>query len=393
MIFNTWVFGAFGVGVIATYWLVVPHRFRAYYLMIAGIVFYAWAIPIYTLLIATLGFITYATAAVLLRTPNNMPARRIIAGLGIAASVAALAFFKYGKLFAGTFDLHGFPAIAVPLAISFFTFEFVHFLTDVYLGKITSISVRDFTLFTLFFPTMIAGPIKRYQQFTPQIGKEAISGDVFANAVYRIALGLAKKSIIADSMTPLTQPLLQTMATANSADYFIAILAYTAKIYFDFTGYSDIAIGVATLLGYRVPENFDRPYRAISIAEFWRRWHMSLSSWIRDYLFIPLGGSRKNPIRTVGNLGIVMAIAGLWHGAAWHFVVWGLWHGAGLATHRIWFLFVKVRPQLSMQRTLFSRWAAIATTFSFVSLGWVLFAAPTIGAAARVYRGLFGIAQ
>jgi alginate O-acetyltransferase complex protein AlgI len=389
VIFNTWAFGLFGTMVVLLYWLAVRHKWRPYFLMLAGTVFYAWAIPVYTLLIFTLGAITYATASGLLTIPSDRRRLRItVAAVGIAASVGALAFFKYGKLFSGAFNLHGFPAIAVPLAISFFTFEFVHFLTDVYLGKITSISPRDFALFTLFFPTMIAGPIKRYEQFTPQIAHETFSTDLFVSATYRIALGLAKKSIIADSMTPLTMPLLQPVASANSGDYIIAILAYTAKIYFDFTGYSDIAIGVATLLGYRVPENFDRPYRAASIADFWRRWHMSLSSWIRDYLFIPLGGSRKNPLRTVANLGLVMAVAGLWHGAAWHFVVWGLWHGAGLAVHRTWSWLTQLKPNLSMERSMLRRFGATATTFAFVALGWVLFASPTIEMAGHVYRGL-----
>jgi alginate O-acetyltransferase complex protein AlgI len=397
MIFNTWEFAAFAVITYVLYWFACPPMARPYLLMVAGLVFYAASIPIYLMLIVALAVVTYLAGHALLAAPRERVAlRRWILAAGICASAAVLLFFKYSKLFAATFDgvcrggcVHFLPDIVVPLAISFFTFEFVHVLVDVYLGKVRSLGLREFALFTLFFPTMVAGPIKRYQNFVPQIDlNRTFESLTFAAGTYRITMGLAKKVVVADSMTPFVAPLLAPGAVYGPLDYWIGVLAYTIKIYFDFSGYSDIAIGTAALLGYDILENFDRPYRARNISQFWRRWHISLSSWIRDYLFIPLGGSRR-PGLTLINLGIVMAISGLWHGAAWHFVVWGLWHGAGMAVHRIWG--ETVVPRLpALAHGPYWRAASVAATFAFVAIGWVFFASPTIPIALTVLAALAG---
>ena len=397
MIFNTWEFAAFAVATYVLYWFAVPARWRPYLLMVAGVVFYAASIPVYLLLVLALAAVSYLDGIALLAVPlEQTTRRRWILAAGILASVGVLVFFKYSKLFASTFDgvcrggcVHFLPDIVVPLAISFFTFEFVHVLVDIYLGKVRALPLRDFALFTLFFPTMVAGPIKRYQNFAPQIDAvRTFESLAFAAGTYRIVMGLAKKVVIADSMTPFVAPLLAPGALYGPGDYWAGVLAYTVKIYFDFSGYSDIAIGVASLLGYDILENFDRPYRARNISQFWRRWHMSLSSWIRDYLFIPLGGSRR-PGLTLVNLGIVMAISGLWHGAAWHFVVWGLWHGFGMAVHRVWGQVVVPRAP-ALAHGPFWRGASVATTFAFVALGWVFFASPTIATAMTVFANLAG---
>ena len=403
MIFNTWLFAIFGVVVYVLYWYVVPKQWRAIFLMVSGLVFYSASIPIYLLLILNLGAITYGVIRWLLIIPqDNLRARRIALALGIIASVGVLAFFKYMKFFAGTFDslcnggcINIVPNIIVPLAVSFFTFEFVHAVVDVYLGKIKRVTLRDFWLFTLFFPTMVAGPIKRYQNFVPQIqgvlSADRPTGLLFATGLFRIVLGLAKKSILADSMNPLVQPLLTPAPYYTHADYWIGALAYTAKIYFDFSGYSDIAIGCALLLGFQILENFDRPYWAPNISQFWRRWHMSLSSWIRDYIFIPLGGSRRGGFLTVLNLAVVMALAGLWHGAAWHFVIWGLWNGVGLALHRVWSILVGDRFPVALRDSNWLAAASIATTFTFVVFGWVLFASPSTKTVGIVYAQMLGV--
>jgi alginate O-acetyltransferase complex protein AlgI len=395
VIFNTWLFAAFGVAVLLVYWFLTPARMRPFVLIVAGLLFYATAIPAYTVLIVALAAVTYVTAQGMLRAQPGS-ARRAWLIAGVIASVGVLIFFKYSKLFALSFGsicqggcLRFLPDIAVPLAVSFFTFEFVHLLVDVYVGKIERVRLRDFALFALFFPTMVAGPIKRYQNFVPQVDLvRPLSGLVAVTAIARIFVGLAKKMIVADSMNPLVVPLGTPSPLYNAADYWIATLAYAVKIYFDFSGYSDIAIGFSALLGFQILENFDRPYRATDISQFWRRWHISLSSWIRDYLFIPLGGSRGHDLRVALNLGAVMAIAGLWHGAAWHFVLWGLWHGAGLALHRAWSaLRLRLHPS---SLGAWYRYASIGLTFAFVALGWVLFASPTAGTALAVYAGLLG---
>ncbi len=401
MIFNTWLFAIFGPIVFVLYWYVVPPRLRAALLIVAGLVFYAASIPAYTLLVLALGLVTFACARGLLALSlDRTGARRWTLAYGIVASVGVLAVFKYAKFFAGTFDgvcAHGcanvVPSLIVPLAVSFFTFEFVHVLVDVYLGKIARIGTRDFWVFALFFPTMVAGPIKRYQNFVPQI-ERALSMPrldplLFATGAFRIALGLAKKSIVADSMNAFIGPLQAPLPIYTPADYWIAALAYAVKIYFDFTGYSDIAIGCSLLLGFQILENFDRPYFAENVSQFWRRWHISLSSWIRDYVFVPLGGSRGGRLMTIANLAVVMGLAGLWHGAAWHFVVWGLWHGLGLGVHRIWTQYVAVHYE-KLAHTPVVRAVSTVGTFGFVTLGWVLFAVPSLGVAGIVYMKLVG---
>jgi alginate O-acetyltransferase complex protein AlgI len=400
MIFNTWEFAFFGVATYLIYTFGCPPRARPYVLMLAGLIFYAASIPAYLILILTLAAVSFADGRALLALPRERTgARRWVLAAGVVTIVGVLVFFQYSKLFASTFDgvcrggcTHFLPDIIVPLAISFFTFEFVHVLVDVYLGKVTSLRVRDFALFTLFFPTMVAGPIKRYQNFVPQIDlARTFEPLVFAAGTYRILMGLAKKVVIADSMTPLVAPLLTPGPAYGPADYWIGVLAYTIKIYFDFSGYSDIAIGIASLLGYDILENFDRPYRARNISQFWRRWHISLSSWIRDYLFIPLGGSHR-PGFTLLNLAVVMAISGLWHGAAWHFVLWGLWHGIGMAIHRVWGQrVVPLVPALAHGRLAHA--ASVAVTFSFVALGWIFFASPTIATAITVFANLIGLGR
>ena len=395
MIFNTWVFGVFAVAAFGVYWTVVPQRAKPLYLCAAGTVFYAYSVPAYLALIVGLGVVTFATGKAMLQTKSRAHKRAYLI-VGVMASVGVLVFFKYTKFFALTVDslarhqILPIPNILVPLAISFFTFEFVHVLVDIYLGKIDTLKPLDFAVFTLFFPTLVAGPIKRYQSFAPQVHAIVIPDRVtIARNLYRVTLGLAKKTIVADSMNAFTGPITTPGDTFVRLDYWIAVLAYTTKIYFDFSGYSDIAIGLAGLLGLRIPENFDMPYRSRNISEFWRRWHMSLSSWIRDYVFIPLGGSRGGSIVTALNLFLAMAIAGLWHGAAWTFVLWGIWQGLGLIVHRIWGLAVVPRVGFLQTGGAPVRAVSTAITFSFVSVGWILFAAPSLGNATSVFTHLF----
>jgi alginate O-acetyltransferase complex protein AlgI len=396
VIFNTWTFAVFATITVLAYWTVVPRRARPWYLVIVGCIFYAWAVPAYLLLILALAAITYAGGQALLSGDLPAAQRRAILSLAVVAIAGSLVTFKYTKFLALTVNqvahrsILPIPQIVVPLAISFFTFEFVHVLVDIYQRKISRLALRDFAAFTMFFPTLVAGPIKRFESFAPQLDAiEMPSTEILALNLYRVAIGLVKKVVIADSMSVLTQPILAPGFPYGRADYWIAMLAYSAKIYFDFSGYSDIAIGVAGVLGLRIPENFDRPYWSGNIAVFWRRWHMSLSTWIRDYIFIPLGGSRGGSrVRTAANLFIAMAIAGLWHGAALTFVAWGLWHGLGLAVHRFWD--AAVVPHVAFLRKPSFAVGAVSTlaTFVFVALGWVLFAATSLPSAVSVYAGM-----
>jgi len=396
MIFNTWVFAIFGLVSIVLYWGVVPHRFKPLALIALGSLFYVYNIPAYLILIVALGAVTFAIGRLMLRPNLSLAARKALLILGVVLIAGTLVFFKYTKFFAATIDqvarhdIVPIPHILVPLAISFFTFEFVHVLVDVYLGKIAALPLLEFSVFTMFFPTLVAGPIKRFQSFAPQVRELVMPATpTFTLNLYRIVMGLAKKTIVADSMTLFTQPILTPGDPYGRLDYWAALFGYAAKIYFDFTGYSDIAIGTSGLLGLRIPENFEMPYRTANIAQFWRHWHMSLSSWIRDYIFIPLGGSRGSMLVTALNLFVAMALAGLWHGAAWTFVVWGLWHGAGLAVCRWWQVAIVPKVHALSEGGPVIRYVSIAATFAFVAAGWLLFAAPSFGNAYQAFVRLF----
>lgn len=396
MIFNTWVFAVFALVSLVLYWSLVPQRLRPYALIVLGSLFYVYNIPAYLILIAALGAVTFVIGRLML-LPHVAPrARKALLTLGVVLIAGTLVFFKYSKFFAATIDqvarhnIVPIPHVVVPLAISFFTFEFVHVLVDVYLGKIGALPLLEFSVFTMFFPTLVAGPIKRFQSFAPQVREiVAPATPSFMLNVYRIVMGLAKKTIIADSMSLFTQPILTPSDAYGRLDYWAAFFGYAAKIYFDFSGYSDIAIGTSGLLGLRIPENFEMPYRTPNIAQFWRHWHMSLSSWIRDYIFIPLGGSRGSTLVTAFNLLVAMALAGLWHGAAWTFVVWGLWHGAGLAACRWWQVVVVPRVRALSEGGPAVRFVSTVATFAFVGVGWLLFAAPSFGNAYQAFIRLF----
>lgn len=373
-----------------------PVRFRALLLCLLSFLFYAWGSVPHALLITSLGGLVFAVGESLQKQRRLIPY-----ALCVALCVAVLCYFKYSILLMRTLaDL--FPSgnlttaltssadslalsLQIPLGVSFFTFEFVHYLTDIYQGKIVRPSplpsmrkrVTDFFLFALFYPTLLAGPIKRYQQFCPDT--TMTREEQIANGLWRILLGLLKKVLIADSLATITLRL-KAPELVTPFGLWLAMYAYAGQIYADFSGYSDVAIGVSLLLGYRIPENFNYPYLARSLQDFWRRWHISLSSWIRDYLFIPLGGSHVPPLRAAANLLLVMALCGLWHGPAGHFVVWGIWHGLGLGIERLW-RSVRGDKSSSAQGSRLRGFLGWVWTFHFVCIGWILFAAPTLKAA------------
>lgn len=392
MIFTTWVFALFLLASLVVYWA-VPGAWRKYILILTGCIFYLYSIPGYLLLIIGLSVAVYGIGLWVVRQdvehPFLTPRRVFMAGLFLC--VLVLFWFKYLKLVVSTYNQfvdsfnwgQSLPAVSilVPLGISFFTFEFVHYLVDLYQGKIErkSVNLGHFLSFAVFFPTLVCGPIKRYQAFHEQIEKgAAFELDSALEGIRRVLIGLGKKFIIADTATQFTGALAAPEA-AGWGTLVIAVYAYSLKIYFDFSGYSDIAIGCSLLFGIRVPENFNHPYFKRNIAEFWRNWHMSLSSWIRDYLFIPLGGSRVHMARNLFNLMVVMGVCGLWHGASWNFLVWGLWHGMGMGMHRLITAYIGERVRLPEP-------LAVGLTYHFVTFGWIFFAAPDLPKAFAVIQ-------
>jgi len=330
-----------------TYWLLRKPALRGAWLIVACLAFQLqFAGVAGTLPILGMALLTYFAA---------LSRRKWLCTLGIVLNAASLVFYKYSFFLCDELIGWLYPSLGaqlhtravllhpdlLPLGISFFTFEFVHYLVEVGRGEEPLADPRDFAYFALFFPSIIAGPIKRYRDFIQHMraGLQTVTPDDIAEGLKRLAWGLFKKLLIADN---LTQAIRYYETQSDSFAVWQAWLFLTAlsvRIYTDFSGYTDIAIGLGRMMGVRLPENFNAPYRALNLANYWQRWHISLSSWIRDYVYIPLGGGRKGRFRKLANGLTAFALCGLWHGAAWNFVLWGLWHGTGLAiqsTYRSW---------------------------------------------------------
>jgi alginate O-acetyltransferase complex protein AlgI len=380
MIFNEALY-ALILAISATVFHVLPRPARPWWLAAVGTAFYAYYANAFIWLLLVEVVVIYGCA-------RYLPRFRALYAAGMSVAICLLAYFKYRAMLIGGLTAllpatlaSGVPdpgRLVVPLAISFFTFEFVHYLVDWRRGTIKPHGVGDFLAFILFFPTMVAGPIKRFQDFVPKLAAAGFDwADVWAGGS-RIVLGMAKKTVVADSMDHWVLPLqsLAGVETSATGTLWTALLAYAIKIYADFSGYSDMAIGSARLFGIRVPENFDHPYLQPNIAQFWRHWHISLSQWITDYVYIGLGGSRRGLTRTLLHLVLALTASGIWHGPEWHFLVWGLYHGLLLAGHRLWRDLWKPRlPQLPMPAWL-ARGLATGLTFGCVTLGWALFIMP-----------------
>ena len=398
MIFTTWPFLVFMSVVFVCYWWLVPARLRQVFLLIASLAYFTYSYPPYALLLGIMTLIVWAIGGVLfdLRDRDAPPrSLKIALGAGLFLCIGVLVFFKYTKMLALTWNgamkdyqlgsAIDVPHFLIPLGISFFTFEFIHYLVDMYLGKVgRKATLLDFSLFAFFFPSLVSGPVKRFQIFQQQAEEvERFQVSYLAEGLRRITLGVAKKLIVADTANLFVRPLILPELYSRPMIWF-AMYAYGVKIYYDFAGYTDIAIGCAQLLGFRLPENFEGPYWQPNIQKFWNRWHMSLSSWIRDYIYFPLGGSKVSETRVLMNLIIVMTICGLWHGANWNFVVWGLWNGLGLAGLRVF-----QKSGRALTDTPAARWLSTALTIQFVCFGWVFFAAPDLPAALLALRRMF----
>ena len=297
---------------------------------------------------------------------------------GIIQAILLLVVFKYSHFFVSLWqDLapgarisqpNFLAGLFLPLGLSFFTFEFIHFAVDTYQGKIERAPASHYAAFIFFFPSMVAGPLKRYQGFHEKLEKASFEPAIFVRGITRILVGLFKKHVLADTFTLWSDQLATSAALHSPAISLVGwIFAYGMKIYFDFSGYSDVAIGSGYLLGIQLPENFDWPYLSKNVSEFWRRWHISLSQWIRDYIYVPLGGSRKGEVSASVNLMIAFGVSGLWHGANYNFVAWGLWHGLLMVIHRAWRTY---SPRMGIRLPAA---AAIALTFISVNIGWGLF--------------------
>jgi alginate O-acetyltransferase complex protein AlgI len=366
---------------------------------LASLFFYGYWNPLYVPLLAGSVLFNYAVGRGLVRR-SGARGRRVLLALGVAANLALLAYFKYFDFFlanAGPLLGTHFAAagIVLPLAISFFTFQQIAFLVDASRGGIRDLHFHHYALFVTFFPQLIAGPIVHHREVLPQFARGAGRGLRASNlsvGVTIFSIGLFKKVVVADGLAHWATPLFGAAAggrVPGFAEAWCGALAYAFQLYYDFSGYSDMAIGLARMFGILLPLNFDSPYKATSIIDFWRRWHMTLSRFLRDYLYIPLGGNRRGRARRYANLMITMLLGGLWHGAAWTFVVWGGLHGLFLLLNHAW---RSLTPALGIaDRPSFAR-RELARSVTFLSAvaAFVVFRAADLPTALRVLAGMAG---
>jgi alginate O-acetyltransferase complex protein AlgI len=365
----------------------IPARASNLFILGACICFYGWGEPKFLFVVLASAGLDYGLGFVVARDDKPLVAKLAL-GTGVCANIGLLVYCKYSSFFLGTlgglFGGLGFPLpeIFLPLGLSFIVFEKITYLVDIY-RKTTPPARRatDYLFFVFFFPKMLAGPIIKYHDISAQIEARSVTLDDAVIGISRFIVGLAKKVLVADSMAGTVETIFSAPASQlGFSDAWLAALAFTVQIYFDFSGYSDMAIGLASLIGFRLQENFNQPYLAVGFTDFWRRWHISLSSWIRDYLYIPLGGNRRSPLRVFMNLWVCFIASGLWHGASWTFVFWGAYHG----------LFVWLdRVCLSALWSRVPRQFGIPITFFLVVIGWVFFRSRTVAEAADFVHIMF----
>jgi alginate O-acetyltransferase complex protein AlgI len=387
MVFSSAVFLMLFLPLFLLGYYLTPARYQSHYIVFGSYVFYGWWRVDFLALCAGVTLFSYLISIGMVRFPER--AKKLLI-LGIVGNLSTLGYFKYFNFgvdsmnaLLGYAGQSGFTAMHVilPIGISFHIFQAVSYLIDIYRKDVKPAEkMMDFFAFSSLFPQLIAGPVIRYKDLEAQFKNRVHSWDKFSEGVIRFAMGFSKKVFIADTLAPIADASF-ALENPSMLDSWLGILAYTAQLYFDFSGYSDMAIGIGLMMGFRFVENFNHPYISRSITEFWRRWHISLSSWLRDYLYIPLGGNRKGPVRTYINLVLTMVLGGFWHGANWTFVIWGAWHGGIMAIER---------ALGAKSGSPYPKLIALPLTLFLVLLGWVMFRAHNVSAAIGMYKGMFG---
>ena len=369
---------------------VAPNNWRNGVLLAASLFFYAWAEPIFVFWALGSAFLDWILGEVIShRTEPGI--RKTAVTLGVIANVALLAYFKYANFFWANlvevlknFGVAPSPLlhVALPIAISFIVFEKITYLVDLYRGDgRRADNLLTYMLYVFYFPKLLAGPIIRYRDIDEQLRQRQVTWIDFRDGIIRFLFGLAKKVLIADHLGHLADEIFRLPAQQlNMSMAWVGVLCFTAQIYFDFCGYSDMAIGLSRTFGFRLKENFRQPYTAVNFTDFWHRWHISLSTWIRNYLYIPLGGNRHSIARTYFNLCLCFFLSGLWHGAAWTFIIWGLYHGTMLIADRLfWKEWQQHLPKI----------VNVAITFFLVTLSWVIFRATSLDQIGTYFRAMF----
>lgn len=369
---NTFLFG-FLPAVVVLYYL-CPRRCRNVLLLVSSLIFYGWGEPKYVLLMLVSILLNYFCGLAAARQQSRQRSTRGVLIVGVVLNLGMLGFFKYGTFFFGS----AFPDIPLPIGISFYIFQAMSYLIDVCRREVeVQKNVLTFGTYVTLFPQLIAGPIVRYRDVAEMLESRRENLPQFSRGVQRFVVGLSKKVLLANTFGAAWNALQVTTGTAAA---WLGLLCYTLQIYFDFSGYSDMAIGLGQLFGFTFLENFNYPYISASITEFWRRWHISLSTWFKEYVYIPLGGNRKGLARQIFNILAVWLLTGLWHGASWNFVLWGGYYAALLILEKCWLLKAGEKLPLVLRRML---------TMVLVMLGWALFYFENLGALGAFLGRLF----
>jgi alginate O-acetyltransferase complex protein AlgI len=395
MVFSSALFLVIFLPVFLIVYYLLPRQAKNPWILLASIIFYAWGAPDFILIVLASVFADFHIVKLL--PGSDRLQKRILAGISIFLNIGLLAYFKYANFFVDNLNaLFGqfgmtpahWTAIALPIGISFFTFQKITYTVDVYRGVHQPLKrVTDYAMYILMFPQLIAGPIVRFNEVADQI-EDRRANETVENRLagfFRFVIGLSKKVLIANVLGAEADRVFALDAAGMGAGIaWLGVIAYAFQIYFDFSGYSDMAIGLGLMVGIKFPENFNNPYISQSISEFWRRWHITLGRFMRDYLYIPLGGNKVNPSRMYFNLWFVFLVSGLWHGAAWNFVVWGAFHGLFLILDRLFLLRVLERM---------GKIPAMGFTFLVTLIGWVLFRAESLPHAGEYLQAMFSFGR
>lgn len=391
MLFNSFEFITFFLPlVVVVFYALRKSKFSSaskYWLTGASLFFYSWWNPKYLPLLCVSIFCNYIFAASIQK--YHQKGSKYILSMGVAFNLTLLGYYKYANFFVDNLNnIAGstltLETIILPLGISFFTFQQIAFLVDSYRDNETSYSFMDYALFVSFFPQLIAGPIVHHKEMMPQfenIKDSHIDWESIYRGLFLFAVGLFKKVAIADPLAQHANIAFDRLDVLSFADAWCGSICYTMQLYFDFSGYTDMALGIGLLFCVTLPENFRSPYKATSIQDFWRSWHMTLSRWLRDYLYIPLGGNRKGNGRMLCNVFITFLLGGLWHGAGWTYIIWGAMHGFALLVYNLWRTYGRPLPRL----------VAWGITFLFINAAWVMFRAKTVADSLKVYSGMLGL--
>lgn len=392
MVFSSTLFLFAFLPVTLLVYYLIKDKFKNYWLLLVSIVFFGWSQPNYVWIILLNVFINWSCALLIDKCKKISKITLVIT---VVANLAVLFYFKYFNFIIDTINRIircniTLREIILPIGISFFTFQGMSYVIDVYRGDVSvQKNIIKVGLYVMLFPQLIAGPIVRYKDIEREIDNRAVKLEDFTYGLERFIIGLGKKVIIANTMAAAVDAIWDNgIANLTCLISWFGSIAYTLQIYFDFSGYSDMAIGLGRMFGFHFNENFNLPYISKSISEFWRRWHISVSSWFRDYVYIPLGGNRKH---VYINLSIVFVLTGIWHGAAWNFALWGIWNLLFVLIERVIGSNKKKREKCKKEKSALSKVFSVIYTLFVVNMGWVLFRAPNISDALSFIKTMFGI--